>query len=644
MKRCSIGLRLVVSTLKLVLVTCSIFGVLTWLYFSGKTSNDAARETGREMDHILGRIISADGLSSQQVSTAMVVLMDDSLRDGPVSASGMAQVAGRTVPDLRFGSHSQVLDFGLVDHTQKLTGSTATIFAYDGRNFVRISTSVLKPDGTRAVGTELDPAGKAFAALSSGQSYSGIAEIFNSPYLTRYEPIRDGSGKMVGAWYTGFRLDSIAALTKTIAETRILEHGFVVLVNARGELKVHGEQVTPELLAKVRAANSGWVVDQRAYDPWNYTIVAAYPKSDVYWRTIKILSLLSGETVLLLGLIFALQLLLVQRTMVNPIREMTSHMDNADLNTVLDFSRCDEIGVLANSFNQFVARIRTTLIEVQDRAQATFGKSSQIHSIARNTVENSADQRQKAEQASGLMGSLSQEISSNSSHTEDASNQARAAADAARSGGQLVADAATKMEVLARQTQESAQRVESLSSHATEIGSIVGVIEEIAAGTNLLALNASIEAARAGEHGRGFAVVAGEVRRLAERTAQATQKVATLVSGIQMETQQATAGIEEACSHADDVAHSVTQLNQTFEHIARMVFEVDSKIAQIAQSARHEADAADSATSTMQDVAESARLHSDEAQQVVAASEELIGIGSSLREIVLQFKISTATH
>jgi len=192
---------------------------------------------------------------------------------------------------------------------------------------------------------------------------------------------------------------------------------------------------------------------------------------------------------------------------------------------------------------------------------------------------------------------------------------------------------------LAADTECSAARIASLSERAQQIGSIVGVIEEIAAGTNLLALNASIEAARAGEHGRGFAVVAGEVRRLAERTAQATQEVATLVSGIRNETQEAATSILNSCADANKGAEEVASLNTRFEQISQLVIEFDCRIGRIAAAAREEATSANQVNETMQVVAVSARQSAGGAEKVVAASGELLDIAQRLETMVESFQM-----
>jgi methyl-accepting chemotaxis protein len=640
MKICSIGTRLIANTLMLVTVTCGVFGIFTWYYFSMRTANDAKHEATRESQQLLARIASIDELTSQQVQSAMRMLQrEGGLKGGP-ELRGTATVAGKTVPNLYLGSLSQVENFEIVDRVRSMVGGSATLFVWDGSNFTRVSTNVMKADGSRALGTVLDGKGKAYAALTQGEPFHGVVNILGAPYTTSYVPIKNAAGKMVGAYYTGYKLDSIAAISASVAESKILDHGFVAIAEPSGNVLFHSSEVSGEQIAKVRSQSSGWNLVESSYPAWGYKVVTAYPKMDVFWRTVKTLEVLTAETVVLVGLIFALQLILLKRQVMEPVKELTGHMDNANLNTVLEVEGCGEISNLSYSFNAFVARLRQSLLDVHDRAQATYSKSNEILEIANASMSSMAEQRQYAMQATEVVSQLCEEIANTSSHTSDASVQARSAAEAARKGGELVHITAARMEQLASDTQESAGRVAALSDRVQQIGSIVEVINEIAAGTNLLALNASIEAARAGEHGRGFAVVAGEVRRLAERTAQATQQVAALVSGIREETSRAATEIGEACTHARQGADAVSSLNLTFDNISKLVFEVDERIARIAEAAQQEANSADQATNNMLQVAQSVANGASGAEKVVAASSDLMSIGDRLNAIVNSFNVA----
>lgn len=471
------------------------------------------------------------------------------------------------------------------------------------------------------------------------EPFEGVVNILGVPYFTSYAPMIDAEGNLVGAWYVGYRLDSISALGKNIEDARILQHGFVALMKPSGAVIAHGSQVSDAALETLRNNPKGWMLRESVFPAWGYKVLVAYPNLDVVKLELKILVLPAAGTCIMVAVILFIQFRTLRRLVLRPVCDLAHHLKAANLNTLLDSSQNDEIGDLAGSFNQYVLRLRQTLFKVRDGSAAATGKSNEIRGISHTAVERMAQQRQSAEDTAAAVDKLARDIAGVSDLTDEASCQAKQAASAARKGAELVAASTRLMQALSEDTQQSAGRLASLSQRAEQIGSIVGVIEEIAAGTNLLALNASIEAARAGEHGRGFAVVAGEVRRLAERTAQATQQVAELVHGINDETAQTAAGIRSACGRAASGADTVASLSSTFHEISALATEVDSRVDQIAQAAHREASAAAAASSAMHTVAVTSHESAGGAQQVVAATGELLDTARSLESMVEQFHL-----
>jgi Cache 3/Cache 2 fusion domain len=141
---------------------------------------------------------------ADDVQVAMKLVKSKAATLGAPMVKGEEAVAGKAVPALHFGATQMNNNFVLVDEVQKEAGGTATIFVKSGDEFVRVATNVKKDDGSRAIGTILDPKGKAIAAIAQGESYFGEAEILGKPYVTGYEPIRDASGNIIGIYYVGY--------------------------------------------------------------------------------------------------------------------------------------------------------------------------------------------------------------------------------------------------------------------------------------------------------------------------------------------------------------------------------------------------------------------------------------------------------
>jgi hypothetical protein len=138
------------------------------------------------------------------VVKAMAVLKSMADKLGPPKVEGTDTVAGKQVPAIYFGSTKMNNNFDLVDEVAKQTGGTATIFAKSGDDYVRVATNVKKDDGSRAIGTVLDPKGKAIASIQKNDAFYGEVDILGKPYITGYEPIRDPSKNVIGIYYVGY--------------------------------------------------------------------------------------------------------------------------------------------------------------------------------------------------------------------------------------------------------------------------------------------------------------------------------------------------------------------------------------------------------------------------------------------------------
>jgi len=132
---------------------------------------------------------------AEKVKTAMKALQDKTNELG---------AAVNDAGTLMFGEEEMNGNYDLVDEIQDNYGGTATIFAKAGNDFKRISTNVIK-DGNRAVGTVLDPNGAAIKKIKAGEAFYGEADILGEKYETGYEPIKDGSGSVIGIWYVGYK-------------------------------------------------------------------------------------------------------------------------------------------------------------------------------------------------------------------------------------------------------------------------------------------------------------------------------------------------------------------------------------------------------------------------------------------------------
>jgi len=157
--------------------------------------------------YFIGAATLLTGVSHAQdakVKTAMELLESMANKLGSPKIEGTDVVAGKQVPAIYFGSTKMNNNFNLVDDVVKQAQGTATIFVKSGDEYVRVATNVKKDDGSRAIGTILDPKGKAIESIKKNEAFYGEVDILGKPYITGYKPIRDSSQNVIGIYYVGY--------------------------------------------------------------------------------------------------------------------------------------------------------------------------------------------------------------------------------------------------------------------------------------------------------------------------------------------------------------------------------------------------------------------------------------------------------
>ena len=301
----------------------------------------------------------------------------------------------------------------------------------------------------------------------------------------------------------------------------------------------------------------------------------------------------------------------------------------------------DEIGQAGTAFNRMKNSLREMIQSIAGTAQHVASASEELSSSATQQAQSAETQKDQTAQVATAMQEMSSTVLQVSENSNKAAEASRQAAETARRGGAIVEETLSRMRAIADSVSGTAKKMDQLGKSSDQIGQIVGVINDIADQTNLLALNAAIEAARAGEQGRGFAVVADEVRKLAERTTTATKEIAGMIKNIQQETKTAVTAMETGTKQVEEGVKSTIQAGGSLKEIIHMAEQVGEMVMQIATAAMEQSSASEEVNQNMEKIAKLVKESADGAQQSAKACQDLSSLAFDLQNMVGTFKLGS---
>lgn len=462
---------------------------------------------------------------------------------------------------------TEFANHNMIDTVGRISGETATVFAWDAesKDFWRKTTNIIKPDGKRAVGTQLGQKGAVYPVLTGGKTFRGEANILGTDYFTIYQPIFAGNGSVIGILYAGVQSSKIQAIASEIM-SKLMYFSVAIILAAIASLVLLTRNIfggIPKLTAVAKQMSDG---DYKNEPP----LQGQKNELGTLARTIETLrqGALTAQTA---GAEAAKMQQQAQHerdereeqkktedsVVAETVQQLGAGLDrlaHGDLTVSLDTPFPGGMDELRVNFNNSVSRLQQTLSSIVEGSSSIDQNSREMKSSADDLSRRTEQQAASLEETAAALDEITSTVREASSRANEAAEMAQTAKVDTDNSSEVVGDAVAAME-----------GIEKVSS---EISNIINVIDEIAFQTNLLALNAGVEAARAGEAGKGFAVVAQEVRELAQRSATAAKEIQALIDRSTSEISNGVDLVKRTGEALVGIATHVTNINGQISSIA----------------------------------------------------------------------------
>ncbi len=561
----------------------------------------------------------------------------------------------------------------VVDELSKLTGMTATIFQRMNAagDMLRVVTNVKKKNGRRAVGTYIparNPDGKpnpVVSALLAGATFRRRAYVVDQWYLSVYEPLRDGAGKVIGALYVGVPQNSVKTVRDAIMRTNVGKTGYVFVLGDKGSEK--GKYLVSykgkrdgEIILGAKDANGkpfvktmverGVKLGRHEHDTITYAwknagdktarekisriayfadwgwIIGAGAYKDDFETTHRMLDERLEGMLLAFGIVTAVVVVgcvigffLFANSLARRLGRFVAvfkRLAQGDLTQKVEDKGKDEIGELATQLAVMVDSLASVTVQLHSTSGSVSAGAREIAAGSEDLSRRTQDQAAALEETSATVAEISALVSNNADNAERARDDAVRTAQLAQEGSAVVEQA---VEAMGR-----------VSTSSLQIQEIVDLVDEIAFQTNLLSLNAAVEAARAGQMGKGFAVVAAEVRRLAARSGDAAKQIRSLIDRSRQEVTTTQGHVERS--------------GQTLDQILEAVQTVAEGVAEIAAASREQSTGVEEVNAAVAQMDMATQQNAALVEESNAAAESLATEAQELAHLAGRFKVDNGAE